>query len=143
MSVSGRDIFDKIHQPLLGSSTNFDRVSSFFGPKGWQQSQKLQAESGGKSNDIVTTDTSEIHQALENIIDSERKIATVKDSIETAVRKIKGRALKLSQLRGDVDQRFLQVAVVVLEKAMVVSFKILQSITLVVIQTLVRMLTQE
>jgi len=34
LSGPGRDIFDQIHQPLLGSSKNFDRVSSYFGPKG-------------------------------------------------------------------------------------------------------------
>ena len=34
VSGYGQEIFDNIHKPLLASSSNFDRVSSFFGPKG-------------------------------------------------------------------------------------------------------------
>ena len=116
LSGPGRDIFDKIHQPLLGSSTNFDRVSSFFGPKGLAKAISEIAgiwKSGGKIRMILSpADTSEIHQALENIIDNERKIATVKDSIEIAVRKIKGSHPEIvSALEEMLINDLLQVAV--------------------------------
>ena len=119
LSGPGRDIFDKIHQPLLGSSTNFDRVSSFFGPKGLAKAISEITDiwkSGGKIRMILSpADTSEIHQALENIIDDdERKIATVKDSIEIAVRKIKGSHSEIvTALEEMLINDLLQVAVVV------------------------------
>ena len=67
LSGPGQEIFDKIHRPLLGSSMNFDRVSSFFGPKSLANAITEISEiwkSGGKIRMILSPmDTSEIHQA--------------------------------------------------------------------------------
>jgi superfamily II DNA or RNA helicase len=120
LSGSGQNIFDKIHEPLLGSSTNFDRVSSFFGPKGLAKAISEIADiwkSGGKIRMMLSpADTSEIHQALENITDDddERKISTVRDSIEIAVRKIKGTHPEVvAALEEMLINDLLQVAVVI------------------------------
>ena len=119
LSGPGQDIFDKIHRPLLGSSMNFDRVSSFFGPKSLANAITEISEiwkSGGKIRMILSPmDTSEIHQALENIIgDDERKISTIKNSIEIAVRKIKGTHPEIvSSLEEMLINELLQVAVVI------------------------------
>jgi len=119
LSGLGQHIFDKIHQPLLSSSTNFDRISSFFSPKGLAKSiSKISQiwKGGGKIRLILSPiDTSEIHQALENITnDDERKITTVTESIEIAVRKIKGSHPEIiSALEEMLINDLLQVAIVV------------------------------
>ena len=115
----GQEIFVKIHQPLLSSSNNFDRVSSFFGPKGLAKAISEIADiwkRKGKIRLILSpADTSEIHQALENITnDNERKISTVKDSIEIAIRSIKGtRPEIVTALEEMLINDLLQVVVVV------------------------------
>ena len=118
LSGPGQDIFDKIHQPLLASSTNFDRVSSYFGPKGLAKAiSEIESmwKSGGEIRMILSpSDTSEIHQALENVVANERKVATVKESIEIAVRKIKRSHPEIvTALEEMLISELLQVAVVV------------------------------
>ena len=119
LSGPGRDIFDQIHQPLLGSSKNFDRVSSYFGPKGLAKAITEIAQiwkGGGKIRLILSpADTSEIHQALENITneDGMRK-TTVIESIEIAMRKIKGTNPEIvSALEEMLINDLLQVAIVI------------------------------
>ena len=71
--------------------------------------------------------TSEIHQALENITnDNERKISTVKDSIEIAIRNIKGtRPEIITALEEMLINDLLQVAVVVPNRLRIIPFEIL------------------
>lgn len=115
----GQEIFDKIHKPLLSSSNNFDRVSSFFGPKGLAKAISEIAEiwkRQGKIRLILSpADTSEIHQALENVTkDKERKKSNVKDSIEIAIRNFKGtRPELIAALEELLINDLLQVAVVI------------------------------
>ena len=118
LSGYGQEIFDKIHKPLLSSSTNFDRVSSFFGPKGLAKAiEEIEDiwKSGGKIRLILSpADTSEIHQALENITNDEEKISTIRNSIEIAVRKIKGTHPEIiDALEEMLINDLLQVAIVV------------------------------
>ena len=116
----GKRIFEEIHQPLLRSSMNFDRVSSYFGPRGLAKAiteiTKIWNR-GGKIRMILSPeDTSEIYQALENITNDndERKRTTIEESIEIAIRKIKGsnpeivKALEEMLING-----LLQVAIVI------------------------------
>ena len=119
LSGLGQDIFDKIHRPLLTSSKNFDRVSSYFGPKGLAKAITEIAEiwkAGGKIRMILSpADTSEIHQALENVTTEDgRKRNTIKKSIEIAVQKIKGNQPEVvSALEEMLLNDLLQVAIVI------------------------------
>ena len=119
LSGLGQDIFDLIHQPLLGSSKNFDRVSSYFGPKGLAKANTEIAQiwkGGGKIRLILSpADTSEIHQALENITNEEgMRKTTVIESIEIATRKIKGTNPEIvSALEEMLINDLLQVAIVI------------------------------
>ena len=119
VSGYGQEIFEKIHKPLLASSTNFDRVSSFFGPNSLAMAISEIAliwKSGGNIRLILSpADTSEIHQALENIIDDdERKVSTVGESIEIAIRNLKADNPEIvTALEEMLISNLLQVAVVV------------------------------
>lgn len=119
LSGSGQEIFDKIHLPLLSSSTNFDRVTSFFGPRSFSKAITEISNiwrSGGKIRLILSPEnSSEIHQALKNIADdNERRISTVTESIEIAVRKLKGENPDLvSALEEMLISNLLQIAVVI------------------------------
>lgn len=119
VSGSGFDISERIHKPLLSASSNFDRVSSYFGPKSLalvidelSEIWKL----GGKIRLILSpSDTSEIHEALENVVDDEvRIILSVEESIKKAIQKIKGsRPEIIEALEEMMISDLLQVAIVV------------------------------
>ena len=119
LSGLGNDIFEQIHQPLLSSSKNFDRVSSYFGPKGLAKAITEIAQiwkGGGKIRLILSpADTSQIHQALENITNEDAiKKTTVLESIEIAMRKIKGTNSEIvSALEEMLLNDLLQVAIVI------------------------------
>jgi len=119
LSGLGNDIFEQIHQPLLRSSKNFDRVSSYFGPKGLAKAITEIAQiwkGGGKIRLILSpADTSQIHRALENITNEDAiKKTTVLESIEIAMRKIKGTNSEIvSALEEMLLNDLLQVAIVI------------------------------
>ena len=119
LSGPGSDILEKIHLPLLEVSENFDRVSSFFSTKALANSITEIAtmwKAGGKIRLILSPiDSSDIHQALDNLRDEPDKIVKiVNDRIEDAVRKIKGTKPEVIEaLETMLWDNLLQVAIVV------------------------------
>lgn len=118
LSGLGKEIFENIHVPLLASSKNFDRVTSFFSPRGFALAIDEISEiwkSGGKIRMILSPeDSSLIFQALENIVDIQKKRIKLEESIEIAIRKIKGSEPDiLFALEEMLVNDLLQVAVVI------------------------------
>ena len=117
-SGKGKEIFENIHLPLLKSSRNFDRVTSFFSPKGFAKAIGEISDiwkSGGKIRMILSPqDSSVIYQALENIVGAEKKRLKLEESIELAIRNIKGTEPEiLSALEEILINDLLQVVVIV------------------------------
>ncbi|SVC88788.1 uncharacterized protein METZ01_LOCUS341642, partial [marine metagenome] len=119
-AISGRgdEILERIHKPLLASSDNFDRVSSYFGIGAFVKSISEIAEVWGRKGRIrliiSPADTSDIHIALKNASNDKQKASTiVEEVIEKAVRKIRGEhPERVEALKQMILHQLLEVVVV-------------------------------
>ena len=118
LSGSGVEILERIHKPLLSSSRNFDRVSSYFGIGAFVKSISEIAEVWGRKGRIrliiSPADTSDIHIALQNAAnDMSDSTTIIEEIIEDAVRKIHGEyPEKVESLKQMILHGLLEVVVV-------------------------------
>ena len=118
LSGRGEDILERIHKPLLASSENFDRVSSYFGIEALSKSISEIAEVWSRKGRIrliiSPADTSDIHIALHNASEDKQKISTIiEEVIEKAIRKIRGEyPERVEALKQMILHRLLEVVVI-------------------------------